>query len=118
MPEATEPTVLDKLEESRSKLVDEFTALVEARETERAEFEARRAEKPAEVTDTDVDAFGVAEDAFRDASESLKSQIRALDTRIGDLDEIAQRRAEAAKSHRGAAVVTEEPLTYREDNAH
>jgi HK97 family phage major capsid protein len=117
-PTTTEPTLLDKLYEQRTTMVDAWSELVAARETERASFEERRnsadeAQRPDEAA---IELYRSAEAAFKADSDQRKAEISEQDLRIADQEDIVRRRAEAAKAHRGVPVVTSEPLTYRRDN--
>jgi HK97 family phage major capsid protein len=114
-----EPTVLDGLKDRRAEISTEWDTLIEDRETQRAEFEARLAaekdeEKP---SDEERDAYKLAEEEFRTASADFERQFGEFDERIKLLQGKAERRKVAAEHSPDVEVVTE-PQVYRRDNAH
>jgi HK97 family phage major capsid protein len=115
MPPENEPTLLDQLHAKRSTKVDEWSALIDARDAERHAFEERRTADAASITDEDVEVYRTAETAFKAESDLREAAIGELDEQIRQHEEIVTRRAAAAESHRGVVTVTSEPLTY---NAH
>lgn len=105
-------SLIDQLREKRSGLVDKWGEFIQKREVERAAFEART-----DATDDDVAAFAAAEEKFKAGSEKREADIKELDERIRVQGDVSKRRAKAAKASVDApAVVTSEPLTYRQDN--
>lgn len=110
MPTETK-TLLEELAEQRQTLRDQDTAAIEARETERKAFEAR-----ADKTDEDAQSFLDAERSYADAANARAAEIKTLSRRIKEQRTLDKRRESAARASRGAAVVTAEPLTYRQDN--
>jgi HK97 family phage major capsid protein len=106
-------TLVEQLREKRVGRVEKWADFIEARETARREFEARK-----DVTDEERTDFATAEDAFSAKSEKYEADILVLDERIRVQDSVSKRRAKAAKAVAGTdARVTHEPMTYREDNA-
>jgi hypothetical protein len=121
----TEPTLLDKLRSQRNKLVDDWADFITARETERAKFEERAASDefkalPAEKRDAERNAFKDAEATFKADSDQRKMAIEEFDARVADQEDIVRRRRDAADagSASPSLQITNEPRTYRSDNAH
>jgi HK97 family phage major capsid protein len=110
-----EPTLLDQLRTLRATKVEEWGTMIDARETERAEFEARRATEADKITDDDVEAYRKAETDFKSAVDLHEAGIVELDERIRQHEEIVARRAAAASEHKGNIVLVSEPMTYRPD---
>ena len=105
--------LLDELREQREALRVEDTAAIEAREAERAAFEAR-----ADKTEADLQANLDAERSYAEAKDRRAKEIKVLTRRIGEQKTLDRRRASAARASRSTVTVRSEPLTYREDNAH
>jgi HK97 family phage major capsid protein len=118
-PTATEPTLLEKLQERKADIGKEWDELIDAREKERSDFEARQGDEDAEKrpSDTDVDAFNSAEKAFEERCEKFREQVEGLNERIKLQEEQAERKLAAEKASSNHASVTSEPAVYREDNA-
>jgi hypothetical protein len=106
-----ERPLVEQLRDKRSKLVDETGQLVEAREQERTEFEART-----DATDEDRSTFAAAEQAFSDQFNERERQIKDLDRRIAEQEVVERRLEQAARASDPSASVRSEPLTYRRDN--
>ena len=106
-------TLLDELREQRDTLRAEDTAAIEAREAERAAYEARDTK-----TEEDIQSFLDAERSYAEAAEKRDKEITVLDRRVKEQKTLEKRREAAAKAARGTNVtVTSSPLTYRKDNA-
>lgn len=119
MSTATEPTVLDGLKDRRGEISTEWDALIDTREKERTEFEARtkdedEAKRP---SDEERDAYALAEEEFRTESKEFERQYGELDERIGVLEGKAKR-SKVAEEHTPAVERVTEPQVYRKDNAH
>ncbi len=114
----TEPTVLDTLYAKRQKVVDEWSAAVEKRETERAAFEARADSADDKPTETEVQSFKDAEGGFTAANDQYKAKIAEYDERITDQLDMQKRRDEAAAQHKGIIDEgdTKEPLFYSRES--
>jgi hypothetical protein len=114
-----EPTVLDGLKDRRAEISAEWDKLIEDREKERQEFEARTADEDESKhpTDEERDAYGSAEEEFRTASAEFERQFGEFDERIKLLQGKAERR-KVAGEHSTDAEVVSEPQVYRRDNAH
>jgi hypothetical protein len=117
---ATEPTLLEKLQERKVELGKEWDELIDAREKERSDFEARQAEEDSEKrpSDTDVDAFNSAEKSFEERCEQFREQVESLNERIKLQEEKVERKLAAEKASAGSASIMSEPAVYRSDNAH
>ena len=116
MPETVEElTLLHKLGEQRTKLVDAQASLVEQRQNARDEFDAR--EQGDNVpTDEQRSAHEAAEVAYQDQFDAREREIAEIDRRIREQEAIERRRQQAAHASKGELRVTAEPLTYRRDN--
>ena len=117
----TEPTVLERVQEQRQARYDEWAKFIEAREEQRAPFEARLQSDefkalPEEQREAEVQAFRDAEAAFRAESQQRKASLAELDERIANLQDIARNNEAAAEASKGSVRVVSEPLTYRSDN--
>ena len=106
-------TLLDELREQRTKLREEDTAAIEARETERKEFEART-----DKTEDDIQSFLDAERSYAEAAEKRTKDIKVLSRRINEQRTLEKRREVAARAvAKGTDIrVVSSPLTYRPDN--
>jgi HK97 family phage major capsid protein len=105
-----ERPLVEQLRDKRSRLLDETAQLVETREQERTEFEART-----DATDEDRSTFAAAEQAFNDQFNERERQIKDLDRRIAEQEVVERRREQAARASDPSASVRSEPLTYRRD---
>lgn len=118
MATAPEPTLLDRLEEQRTKLHEDWAELVNQRETERAEFEERTNSEEFkalqdEARDTEITAFRAAEEAFKAENERRKLAFEEMDERVNDQREIHRRREEAEQASRSPKLsIGREELTY------
>ena len=116
-----EPTVLDGLKDRRAEISVEWDKLIEDRESERQEFEARlSAEKDEEKpSEEEREAYKLAEEEFRTASDGFDGNYKRVDSRIAELQGKAERRkvAETHSVEVGDHISISEPLTYRKDNA-
>lgn len=114
-----EPTVLDGLKDRRAEIGADWDKLIEDREKERTEFEARlNAEKDEEKpSDEERDAYKLAEEEFRTASGESERQFDELNERCKLLEGRAQRR-KTADAHTIDVEVVSEPQVYRRDNVH
>jgi HK97 family phage major capsid protein len=112
-------TLLDELREKRSTLLDEAKPLIEARETERAAFEAREANDKEQPSEEERSAFNDAEAQFKADLGKRKLRIEQLSARIDEQELEELRKSEAARASKPSVNVrvTSEPLTYRSDNA-
>jgi len=111
-----DPTLLEQLTEQRKAKLDELGSLIENRNKERDEFEAREASSDDKPSEEDRSAFDKAEEAYEADKAARKADIEKLDRRIDDEELQERRREEAAKASRRSVSVTSEPLTYRKDN--
>lgn len=113
-------TLLDQLRRKREEGVNALAALIDQRTEERTAFETRTAAKDDKdkPTDEERSTFAAAEEAFEADFTKREADIRSLDKRIGEQEVIEERRKIAARASGPNVSVTDEPLTYREDNAH
>lgn len=122
MATALEPTVLDGLKDRRAEISTEWDKLIEDREGQRQEFEARLndEDESKRPSDEDRDAYKQAEEEFRSASKTFEDEYKQFDERIGTLEGKAQRLKVSAEASRGHDTdrVEGEPFVYRQDNAH
>ena len=116
---ATQDTLLEKLQARKVEIGKEWDDLIDARETERTEFEARQADEDPEkrASTAEVDAFNAAEAAFTERCEKYREQVESFNERIVLQQEKEERQRSAAGSALGDVEVTNEPAVYREDNA-
>jgi hypothetical protein len=109
-PEQDDRPLIEQLRDKRSKLVDETAALVEQREKDRTEFEAR-----SDVPEADQTKFADEERAFNEDFTKREGEIQDLDRRIAEQEIVEKRREQAAQASSTSASVRSEPLTYRRD---
>lgn len=124
-----DPTLLDKLLDQRSKLVDEWSEFIDARESDRTKFDERQQSDEfkalaTEKRQAEIEAYRTAEAEFKDKSDAFKRSLQGddendgLDQRIEHQRDIASRRADAADASKSPSVtITDEPHTYRWDTA-
>lgn len=109
MTEVATPTLLEDLQDKRSKLVAELDTLIDAREEAIKEIEARE-----ETSDEQKAADQEASDDFRSSLQELEADIAPLTARIEQQEKKAERRKNAKST---TVEVTNEPAIYRKDNA-
>src|ERR1039458_7716179 len=111
-----EPTVLDGLKDRRAEISVEWDKLIEDRESERQEFEARlSAEKDEEKpSEEEREAYKLAEEEFRTASDGFDGNYKQVDSRSAELQGTAERRkvAETHSVEVGDHISISEPLPY------
>jgi HK97 family phage major capsid protein len=108
-----ERSLLERLETRRTELLDEAGPLIDQREVERTEFEARE-----DATDDDRATFDEAERAFDADLRSRTREIDSLNQRIDQQQLVEARRELAARASRSEGTrtsVTNEPEVYRQD---
>jgi HK97 family phage major capsid protein len=118
-PETDERTLLQKMLDRRAELTDEVAPLIEAREKEHEEFEARDAaekddEKP---SDEERAAFVEAEERFNKDVQAKLKEIKSLDLRIErqELVERGRDLATRASGREAGVALTRESEVYGRD---
>jgi HK97 family phage major capsid protein len=117
-PETDERSLLQKMLDRRAELAGEVDPLIEEREKEHAEFEAREAAEKDEDKPTDEErtVFIEAEEAFNKRVQANLKEIKSLDFRIERQElvehgrELATRASEREAST--SVVITHEPEVY------
>lgn len=113
MPDIAEkPTLLEDLRDRRHSLGSEWDKLIDENEQRIAAYE--------EAEEKDSEAHQAAEDDFRSSSEQFAADMKQLDARIEQQEEKEQRMKAAAENsvEVSSRARIDEPLVYREDNAH
>ncbi len=110
MADVATPTLLEELQDKRSKLGEELDTLIDEREEALKEIEAREGEATEEQRSADEASVA----NFRDASKQIEADLTALDARIEQQERKEERRKNAKPGH---VEVTNEPAVYRKDNA-
>jgi hypothetical protein len=122
MPTATEPTVLDSLREQRTEIATKWDELIDGREKERSDFEARinDEDESKRPTDEERDAFKLAEEEYRTANDEMERRFNEINARVDTLTKRSERRKTAEENglEHETASVTKEPFVYRADNAY
>ncbi len=119
-----EGSLLEKLQDKRTELAAKVEPLIQAREKEHSEFEARdQSEKDEDKpTDEERTAFAEAEKRFDAEVEGMTKELAALALRIERQELVERGRENAAGAARGfgAIVVREEEVYARQGdrNAH
>ncbi len=125
-PTATEPTVIDRLQEQRIAKVGAWADINAKRDEERTAFRTRTASDEfkalAEETRTaELDAYNTAEAAYKADCDQREAEIKELDTEIKRRQDVESRQAEAAAASAGPARaktgIAYGELTYRSDKA-
>jgi Phage capsid family len=122
MATATEPTVLDGLKDQRAQIAAQWDELIDSREKERTEFEARLKDddESKRPTDEERDAFNVAQEEYLAANATMERQFNELNARVETLTKKAERRklAEENTVEVSDNALVREPWVYRKDNVH
>jgi HK97 family phage major capsid protein len=122
MATATEPTVLDGLKDQRADIAAKWDELIDSREKERTEFEARLKDddESKRPTDEERDAFKLAEEEYRASNDAMERQFDEINSRVDTLTKKAERRktADSAGLEFSQIESQKEPHVYRKDNVH